>query len=262
VPGQSETEECYQQGHLPFATETTEIRYHDNTNRSFLINATTTSVGTWPAGSMWRKNPIPMCNCDLGEGCSGSGSNGDVEKKKTSRGRLSSHGKKMVDGFRADVMKDEGKQCIAVSDVAQCGTTTGKNTCLKCGKASSYDCEECCPGLTRVVKGGYAWCQGKKPEPPTCDPATNQTRGCFFKPYKTTYLKPDQKTPGCDTGLMFPSSWDEGYGQGNDGHFMFSMVDKLQLPELDAGEYSLSWRWDCEQTPQVWNSCADVTVVA
>ena len=65
--------------------------------------------------------------------------------------------------------------------------------------------------------------------------------------------------------------------------------DKLQLPaDLEAGEYSLSWRWvrarllsffetpslrrpclrptssactqDCEDTPQVWNSCADVTI--
>ena len=34
----------------------------------------------------------------------------------------------------------------------------------------------------------------------------------------------------------------------------------LILKDLAPGEYVLSWRWDCEQTPQVWNSCADVTV--
>ena len=28
------------------------------------------------------------------------------------------------------------------------------------------------------------------------------------------------------------------------------------------GEYVLGWRWDCEQTSQVWSSCADVTIVA
>jgi len=33
------------------------------------IPAVTTSVGTYPKGSMWRKNPIPMCNCDLGFDC-------------------------------------------------------------------------------------------------------------------------------------------------------------------------------------------------
>merc|ERR1712054_72189 len=64
--GKEATEECYQQTPLDFATETTEIRYKDGSKQPFLINATTTSVGTWPEGSQWRKNPIPMCNCDLG----------------------------------------------------------------------------------------------------------------------------------------------------------------------------------------------------
>ena len=67
---------------------------------------------------------------------------------------------------------------------------------------------------------------------------------------------------------MFPSSWDDGYGNGYGennyegyGSFMFSMTDKLQVPkDIESGEYSLSWRWDCEQTPQVWNSCADITI--
>ena len=43
--------------------------------------------------------------------------------------------------------------------------------------------------------------------------------------------------------------------------FDYMMVDKLKVPtEISAGEYVLSWRWDCEETPQVWNSCADLTV--
>ena len=83
-----------------------------------------------------------------------------------------------------------------------------------------------------------------------------------------TYLAPNQKNPLCETGLMFPSSWDDGYGNGYGeknyegyGSFMFSMTDKLQVPkDIESGEYSLSWRWDCEQTPQVWNSCADITI--
>ena len=29
-----------------------------------------TAVGTFPVGSMWRRNPIPACNCDAGKGCS------------------------------------------------------------------------------------------------------------------------------------------------------------------------------------------------
>jgi len=43
--------------------------------------------------------------------------------------------------------------------------------------------------------------------------------------------------------------------------FDFNIVDKLQLPELEKGKYVLSFRWDCEQTPQVWNTCSDIEIV-
>ena len=42
-----------------------------------------------------------------------------------------------------------------------------------------------------------------------------------------------------------------------------TVVDRLILPpELPAGAYVLGWRWDCEETAQVWASCADVFVDA
>lgn len=35
----------------------------------------------------------------------------------------------------------------------------------------------------------------------------------------------------------------------------------MQIPaDLPPGDYVVGWRWDCEQTPQIWHSCADVTV--
>ncbi len=47
-----------------------------------------------------------------------------------------------------------------------------------------------------------------------------------------------------------------------DSHWKFSLVDKVELPaSLPAGEYVLSWRWDCELTSQVWTNCGDVTIV-
>lgn len=45
-------------------------------------------------------------------------------------------------------------------------------------------------------------------------------------------------------------------------NFDFGIVDKVRVPDLPAGDYVLSFRWDSEQTPQVWNSCADVTIRA
>ena len=64
--GSAVTERCFQGTPLDFVGNTTEIRYIDPSKASVTIPAVTTKVGTHPAGSMWRKNPVPMCNCDLG----------------------------------------------------------------------------------------------------------------------------------------------------------------------------------------------------
>ena len=41
------------------------------------------------------------------------------------------------------------------------------------------------------------------------------------------------------------------------------IVDEVIVPAgLAPGEYVVGWRWDCEESTQVWSSCADVTVVA
>lgn len=41
-----------------------------------------------------------------------------------------------------------------------------------------------------------------------------------------------------------------------------NIVDKVKIPAtLSLGKYTLSWRWDCEETTQVWLNCADVEIV-
>ena len=41
------------------------------------------------------------------------------------------------------------------------------------------------------------------------------------------------------------------------------IVDTVIVPASTApGEYVLGWRWDCEETTQVWSNCADVTICA
>ena len=43
--------------------------------------------------------------------------------------------------------------------------------------------------------------------------------------------------------------------------FLFSVMDEVEIPEdLSPGDYVLSFRWDCEQTPQIWNACANVEI--
>jgi len=67
--------------------------------------------------------------------------------------------------------------------------------------------------------------------------------------------------PGCD----FESCWGYlGPGAGNTTkheHALPTIADRLKLPDAIApGEYVLGWRWDSEQTPQIWASCADVEI--
>lgn len=43
----------------------------------------------------------------------------------------------------------------------------------------------------------------------------------------------------------------------------YSIVDQVIIPStLEPGDYLLSWRWDCEQTTQIWQNCADVRIVS
>jgi len=63
------TEACFQQMPLDFVGGETTVVYTDGSKAPFIIPAVQTNVGTHPQGSMWRKNPVPMCNCDIGIGC-------------------------------------------------------------------------------------------------------------------------------------------------------------------------------------------------
>lgn len=49
------------------------------------------------------------------------------------------------------------------------------------------------------------------------------------------------------------------YGRGP---FNYSVVDKVKVPsDVVPGHYIVSWRWDAEQTKQVWSQCGDVMIV-
>merc|ERR1719502_1185050 len=45
-------------------------------------------------------------------------------------------------------------------------------------------------------------------------------------------------------------------------NFDFGIVDKVDLADVPPGDYVLSFRWESEQTNQIWTSCADVTIKA
>ena len=69
------------------------------------------------------------------------------------------------------------------------------------------------------------------------------------------------KTPGLygfGPGAAHPTAAEAAFWTER---FAFNIVDKVEIPAgIPAGEYVLGLRWDCEQTPQIWSNCADVTV--
>lgn len=62
----------------------------------------------------------------------------------------------------------------------------------------------------------------------------------------------------CPEGTPFfpASSGHSGFGKNVP---QWSIMDKVVVPaHLEEGDYLLSWRWDCEESTQVWQNCADI----
>lgn len=84
-------------------------------------------------------------------------------------------------------------------------------------------------------------------------------------PEATTYNQKGSATDACTTGTMFEpqfTQFTQGYlttFAGQSGANVFSVMDEINVPN-QPGEYVLGWRWDCEETDQVWASCADVVI--
>lgn len=46
------------------------------------------------------------------------------------------------------------------------------------------------------------------------------------------------------------------------GPYNLEIVDKVRIPsDLKPGAYVLGWRWDCEESNQIWSSCSDVNII-
>ena len=112
-----------------------------------------------------------------------------------------------------------------------------------------------------VIPSGSTWRRNPIPAC-NCDIGGNCAVGAsgFTRAYANS---PDPLTADvCPTGTMFPAQFKDGAGDvgflvGHPLHY--SIVDRVKVPSAE-GEYVLQWRWDCEQTNQVWNSCADIRI--
>lgn len=65
----------------------------------------------------------------------------------------------------------------------------------------------------------------------------------------------------CNSGLPGQQCSQEEYDYWTE-KFNFNIIDMVKVPaNLPKGDYLLSFRWDCEQTPQIWADCSDIKIV-
>jgi len=63
-------------------------------------------------------------------------------------------------------------------------------------------------------------------------------------------------------GTLLVNEHDNPVGSTGIEGLPYSIVDKVVVPtDIEAGEYLLSWRWDSEQSPQIWQNCADIRII-
>lgn len=102
---------------------------------------------------------------------------------------------------------------------------------------------EVCPGPTTR----------EQDSPPGCLPFPAP---CPWDTYTTSGLLPCNETEGllgvCDG---------DGMGECSSDWVVGVISDMVKIPDdLPSGDYVLGWRWDCEETAQIWQNCADVII--
>merc|ERR1712100_557100 len=100
---------------------------------------------------------------------------------------------------------------------------------------------------------------GRNPVPP-CDTPFGGGAVSNKKCKKATFDPPIPGVFGFGPGSCGSSEVTCTQEQFMEHNFDFGIVDKVKVPDVPEGQYVLSFRWESEQTNQVWSSCADVTI--
>eukprot|EP01046_Picozoa_sp_COSAG06_P041343 COSAG06_NODE_5120_length_3707_cov_2.040188_2_plen_162_part_00 len=93
---------------------------------------------------------------------------------------------------------------------------------------------------------------------PECITARNTAGGDLSKCLGLQFPAP---CPQCYGFFGDPNEKDWRAAGRDDSPIDMSIVDLVQVPkDLEPGDYILQYRNDCEQTPQIWEACADIRV--
>lgn len=164
---------------------------------------------------------------------------------------------------------------VPADQVHPAGAHWARNPIPSCKYCDQSKCGDLLPNITEKITidgydklpenftqyGGNAWWKQEK--------CAQQCSGSFLMQCPPGMTQFDEPAPGISSYVGHVSevlTVDEHGKQylrpvGIEG-LEYSVMDKVQIPDdLEEGEYLLSWRWDCEQSPQIWQQCADVKLV-
>jgi hypothetical protein len=266
--GKPVTNDCFEENPLAFADGEQTVHFSAAGNDPVKIVATDVSEGVRPAGAAWRRLPIPACACDLGSGCTGNASKPNATADYVPYGKDNSapaHGacKNGLQFAAPHLAKDwpEGfGYYVSELGKAAAATKGGADAC------SSAATEDACgnAGGDCTWYGPKSLCYTKK---------DTKRRGLKDAEKTDKCAVHKSETPCADvTGCAWYASKSTCYSDGSDakdfsgnsavayGDSQWWISDALVAP-TELGSYVLQWRWDNEQTPQVWTTCADVQVV-
>jgi len=267
---ESPTESCFHANPLAFANGKTTVVY--STGNTILLNAVDVTEGVQPAGHAWRRLPIPACNCDFGTSCQNNtikNSSNSFRAAYTADGSNKAHGhctfglqfqaQHISDGSWADgygyyvsTLGTEEKNKATAINGDPCGNHKDKTTCDSSSKNACtwYAAKTLC--YSPKTTAGVGVCKDIKDE--TACGAASAKSGCKWHSQKQVcYPEQDEKA---DTSKVTGFA---GTGTKDAELHQWWVEDELRAPSK-LGDYILQWRWDNEQTPQVWTTCADILV--
>lgn len=270
-------EECFEKNPLNFADDSHIIRFYDDDKQKndIVIGALSVSgEAVFPPNHAWRKLPIPACGCDLGDGCYAESTNAAYRSYDNPHGPAYGvcdtglqfdaeylHNGVWPDGYGYYV-EDLGK-----------GGMKKSNGGGECNHGNEDDClaESNCLWYSSVEKTVcYSGKERNRKLMDKCGELTDQTsceqeeysKVCTWYPSKSICYYTGDQNEEIQKDKEYNDKQQNFGGQGTTAEtkHRWAIFDKLIAPE-EIGTYVLQWRWDNEQTPQIWTTCADIRVV-
>ena len=249
----SPDEDCFEANPLRFADSQHTVRFSEAAGGGeVVIGAVDVDVGVHPAGAAWRRLPLPACNCDSGYYC---GTAGSAQSGKTTSAASTAY----AAGQKAHGECTTGLQFEA-SHLSSTWTegygyyvaSLGKTT--RAGKAGD--------GSSKAA--GDDGIAGAGEKSGTCAAIKSEAE-CIASSAGCLWHSSAAKTVCYDKGVAKRRRLQQtgdfsGAGAQDEEAPRWKIVDRLIAPPI-PGQYLLQWRWDNDQTPQIWTTCADVAVI-